>query len=48
MQKWSYDGGGRTTVSYATDRAGDTGYGDAVTVTGGLVLEQVELRVRRE
>lgn len=37
-----YDGAGRTTISYATDGGGDSGYSDVDDVTGDKVLEQYE------
>ena len=39
----AYDGVGRTTVSYATDGGGDSGYSDDGNVTGDIVLQQSEL-----
>ncbi len=42
VQKTVYDGAGRATARYTTDGGGDTGYGDAATVTGDTVLDQAE------
>jgi RHS repeat-associated protein len=42
VQKMTYDGAGRVTKTYATDGGGDSGWGDAGTVTGDTVLTQSE------
>ncbi|MFO0847175.1 MAG: RHS repeat-associated core domain-containing protein [Gemmataceae bacterium] len=42
VEKTSYDGAGRVTASYTTDGGGDSGWSDALTVTGDTVLSQAE------
>src|SRR6202023_2458042 len=42
VDKSTYDGAGRETVSYVTDGGGDTTWADAGNVTGDNVLSQVE------
>ncbi len=42
VQKASYDGAGRVTVSYLSDGGGDSGWGDADDVTSDNVLTQTE------
>jgi RHS repeat-associated protein len=42
VEKYQYDGAGRVTKTYTTDGGGDTSYADAFTVTGDIVLSQIE------
>lgn len=42
VAKAAFDGVGRTTVAFTTDGGGDTGYADAFTVAGDIVLAQTE------
>ena len=42
VQKMVYDGAGRATASYSTDGGGDSGWGDALNVSGDAVLQQQE------
>ncbi|MFO0848770.1 MAG: hypothetical protein U0871_09480 [Gemmataceae bacterium] len=43
VTKTAYDGAGRATTAYTADGGGDSGWSDALTVTGDTVLAQAEV-----